>query len=191
MTEPQPIATLPPIEEVQGVVPRSPRTGEPRRPAVVLVAAVLLYLGAGALAVAYGVHWWLAAHPESYPTSARLIQWTAPEPGKWLSLTLEGVFAASLVVAAGACGVVGFQGWNGWRWVRWGGLVALGLAGGFATVLNDWAFIGVGLAVPAVVLLFLPPATRYFAQWEQVRAERPVLYRRPESIHYGRLPRFR
>ena len=134
---------------------------------------------------------WLAAHPESYSTSARLIQWVAPEPGKWVSLTLEGVFAASLVIAAGACGVVGFQAWNGWRWARWAGLAALVLAGGFATVLNDWAFVGVALAVPGVALLFLPDVTRYFAHWEQVRAERPEHYRRPAAIVYGRLPRFR
>ena len=191
MTEPPQIATLPPSEEVQGAVPLSPRTGEPRRPAAVLIAAVLLYVGSASMAVAYGAHWWLAAHPESYSTSARLIQWVAPEPGKWVSLTLEGVFAASLVIAAGACGVVGFQAWNGWRWARWAGLAALVLAGGFATVLNDWAFVGVALAVPGVALLFLPAVTRYFAHWEQVRAERPEHYRRPAAIVYGRLPRFR
>ena len=54
MTEPPQIATLPPIEEVQGAVPLSPRTGEPRRPAAVLIAAVLLYVGSASMAVAYG-----------------------------------------------------------------------------------------------------------------------------------------
>ncbi|MHA6512862.1 hypothetical protein [Tessaracoccus sp. Z1128] len=191
MTEPQQIATLPPIEELHGDVPRSPRTGEPRRPAVVLVAAVLQYVAVAGLAAAYGIHWWLAVHPASYPTSARLVEWVVPEPGRWVSLTLEGVLAALLVLAAGACGVVGFQAWNGWRWSRWGGLAALAPATGFAVALNDWAFIGLGLAVVAAGLLFLPPATRYFGHWEQVRSERPVAYRRPPTIVYGRLPRFR
>ncbi|MHA6508509.1 hypothetical protein [Tessaracoccus sp. Y1736] len=191
MTEPQPIATLPPIEELHGDVPRSPRTGEPTRPAVVLVSAILQYLAVAALAAAYGWHWWLAAHPDSYATSARLIEWVAPEPGKWLSLTLEGGFAAALVLATGACGVVGFHAWNGWRWTRWGGLAAVALAGGFAAILSDWAFIGLGLAVVGGALLFLPPSTRYFRHWEQVRAIRPEAYRRPSSIFYGRLPRFR
>ena len=39
--------------------------------------------------------------------------------------------------------------------------------------------------------LWLPPVSRYLADWDRVRAERPVPYRRPESIFYGRLPRFR
>lgn len=191
MTQPPPIATLPPIEESDGQALCSPSTGEPRRPAVVLVSAVLLYLAASALAAAYGWHWWLAAHPDSYPTSARLIEWLAPEPGKWLSLTLEGGFAAALVLAAGACGVVGFQAWNGWRWTRWGGVVAVALTGGFAVILGDWALIGLGLAVLGGALLFLPPTRRYFRLWDQVRAIRPEVYRRPSSVFYGRLPRFR
>lgn len=191
MTRPPPIATLPPIEESDGDAPCSPRTGEPRRPAVVLVSAVMLYLAVAALAAAYGWHWWLAAHPDSYAVSARLIEWVAPEPGKWLSLTLEGFFAAALVLAAGSCGVVGFQAWNGWRWTRWGGVVAVALTGGFAVILGDWALIGLGLAVLGGALLFLPPTGRYFRQWDQVRAVRPEVYRRPSSVFYGRLPRFR
>ena len=100
MTEPNEIATLPPLEELQPGVARSPRTGEPRRPAVLGVAAVVLYLAAAAVAVAYGIHWWEAAHPETYPASARLVDWVDPDPGKWLSLTLEGVLSAAAVIAA-------------------------------------------------------------------------------------------
>lgn len=191
MTEPKHIATLPPIEEVRGDIPRSPRTGEPRRPAVLLIAAVAAYLAAAAFAVTYGLHWWRAAHPDTYPTSARLVEWVAPEPGKWLSLTLEGVLAAALVLAAGSVAVAAFQAWNGWRWSRWAGLVALAFAGAFTAITTNWAFIGLGLAVVAMALLFLPPVTRYFREWEAVRAEQPTPYRRPARIYYGRLPRFR
>lgn len=191
MTEPKQIATLPPIEEIRQEVPRSPRTGEPPRPVLVAIAAVALYLAAAALAVVYGIRWWEAAHPETYPTSARLLEWVQPEPGRWLSLALEGVFASVLVLAAGACGVVGFQAWNGWRWSRWAGLVALGFVGGFVAIVDDWAFVGLGLAAIGVTLLFLPPVTRYFQRWAAVRAEQPAPYRRPSQIHYGRLPRFR
>ncbi len=118
MTEQNDIATLPPLEELQRGVARSPRTGEPPRPAVLGVAAVVLYLAAAGVAAAYGIHWWQAAHPETYPASARLIDWVDPAPGKWLSLTLEGVLAAAAVLAAGAPAVAGFQSWNGWRWGR-------------------------------------------------------------------------
>lgn len=150
MSEPKQIATLPPLEELQRAVPRSPRTGEPVRPALVGVAAVLLYLAVAAAAAVYGWHWWLAAHPESYPTSAWLVEWTGPKPGTWLSLTMESVLAAALAAAAGAAGVAGFQAWNGWKWSRWAGLVAVLLMGGFAAVTSWWGLIPAGLSVVGV-----------------------------------------
>lgn len=191
MSEQPEIATLPPIEELRDDVPLSPRTGEPRRPAAVVASALLQYLAAAALAVAYGLHWWAAAHPDTYPTSARLVEWVSPKPGTWQSLTAEGALAAALVLAAGACGVVGFHAWNGWRWTRWGGGVAVVLAGAFAVVLTDWAFIGAGLSLVGGALLLLRPVGVYVRRWEQVRAASPTPYRRPDHIVYGRLPRFR
>ncbi|MFT3888003.1 MAG: hypothetical protein QM713_07565 [Arachnia sp.] len=191
MTEPKDIATLPPLEELQPGVERSPRTGEPRRPVVVGIAAALTYLAAAAVAVAYGAHWWDAAHPETYPSSARLISWVKPDPGKWLSLTLEGVLAAAAVLAAGAPAVSAFQAWNGWRWSRWAGLIGIALTGGFLAITSTWALPALALAVVGAALLWLPPVARYLADWDRVRAERPVPYRRPDSIFYGRLPRFR
>lgn len=188
---PKVIATLPPIEELNDEVPLSPRTGQPRRPAVLLVAAVLSYLAASALALSYAIHWWDAVHPDTYPTSARLIEWVDPDPGKWLSLTLEVVLAAAAVVAAGATAVAGFQAWNGWRWARWAGPVAVALVGAFALVVNNWALVGVGLAAVSAALVFLPPVSRYLGQWDRVRSEQPERYRRPAWIFYGRLPRFR
>lgn len=188
---PKAIATLPPIEELHDEVPVSPRTGEPRRPWTVLLGAVAAYLGATALTFAYGWHWWRAVYPNSYAVSSRLVQWVDPDPGKWLSLTLEGVLAAALVVAAGAVGVAGFQAWNGWRWARWASLVAVVLAAGFALVLNALAWLGVGLALITAVTSNLPLTAHYFTLWDRVRAERPAPYRRPSWIFYGRLPRFR
>ena len=189
MTEPKQIATLPPIEEISGDVPRSPRTGEPKRPVTLAVAAVAAYLAAGAMTLAYAWHWYRAVYPATYPGSSRIVRWLEPDPGKWLSLTIEGGLALGLILAAGAVGVVGFQAWNGWGWSRGAGLAALALAGGYTAILNDWAFIGLGLAAVVAVLVFLP--TRYYRQWQQVRSERGEPYRRPESIFYGRLPRFR
>lgn len=191
MTEPHEIATLPPIEELDHDVPRSPRTGEPPRTAVVVASSILFHLAATVLTLAYALHWWAAVHPETYPASARLVEWVAPEPGKWLSLTLEGALAAALVLAAGSCGVVGFHAWNGWRWTRWGGGLGVLLAAAFAVVLGDLAFIGAALAGLGTVGLFLPPEERYFQQWRQVRATSTAPYRRPVRIVYGRLPRFR
>ena len=99
--------------------------------------------------------------------------------------------SAAAVIAAGVPAIAGFQSWNGWRWGRWAGLLAVALTGGFAALTHDWGFVAVGLAVVGSALLWLPPVSRYLADWDRVRAERPVPYRRPESIFYGRLPRFR
>ena len=184
------IATLPPIEVLAPATPTSPRTGEPPRPAALWVSSILLYLASACLAGAYGWHWWQAAHTDTYDTSARLIGWLEPEPGKWLSLLLEGIFALVLVLAAGACSVIGYQSWMGRRWTRWASFAALATTVGFAAILNNLAVIGLGLAAAGAALLWLPSLTTYYSRWEQLRAARPDGYRRPESIHYGRLARF-
>lgn len=191
MTGPKQIQTLPPIEELLKSTPLSPRTGEPPRPATVLISAVAAYLAVAVVVGIYALHWWQAAHPGTYLTSARLIGWVAPDPGKWLSLTLEGALAAAALLAAGCVGVAGFQAWNGWRWSRWAGLVGLLLMGGWAAITSDWAYIGLGLALVVAVLAWLPPTGTYFKRWDEVRAAGPPAYRRPERIHYGRLPRYR
>lgn len=191
MTDDKQIATLPPLEELHDEAPLSPRTGEPHRPAVLLVAAVVCQVAAAATVVAYAQHWWLAVHPGTYPTSARLIEWVSPDPGKWLSLTLEAGLVAALVLAGGAIGVAGFQAWNGWRWSRWAGLVAALLSCGFLAVTSNWAIPALSLSIVGAGLLFVPPVTRYFKAQELHRSIEPEHYRRPASIHYGRLPRFR
>lgn len=185
------IATLPPLEELRDDVPLSPRTGEPRRPAAVMVAAVLGYTTVAAVAASYGWHWYRAAYSETYPISAHLIQWVQPDPGKWLSLTFEFVFAGLAGLAAGAAGVVGYHAWAGRRWTRWGAVVALALAGLQTALVNWWGVAAVGLVLVLGALLFLPPVNRYFAEWERVRARTSEGYRRPATVFYGRLPRFR
>ncbi len=189
--EPEPIATLPPLPVLNNELPTSPRTGEPPRPALVTVALVSLLLAATGVAVTYGIHWWAAANPGNYASSARLIEWVEPEPGKWLALTLEGVLAIVAALAAGACGVAGVQAWHGHRWSRWAGIVALLLAGG-VTAIFDWTgLVTVGLALAGTVLLFTPPVTRFFGAFASFRAVGHAPYRRPERIVYGRLPRYR
>lgn len=190
-TEPKEIATLPPIEELRDDVPLSPRTGEPRRPAVLVVASIVLYVAVAAVAWSYGWHWWRAAHPESYLASAHLTGWVEPEPGKWFSLFLEFVYAGLAGLAGGAAGVVGFQAWNGRGWARVGALVAAGLAGLVALLINLYGLIALGLVLVGGALLFLPPVSGYFEQWRRVRSHEPERYSRPGTIYYGRLPRFR
>lgn len=188
---PKEIATLPPLPVLRQDVPLSKRTGEPPRPWSVLVGLVLFCLAAAAVAAVYARHWWLAVYPDTYPSSARLIQWVAPDPGKWLSLTLEGVLALFLVLVAGACAVAGYQAWIGWSWARVISVVALVLTGGAVLLFDLWALVGVVLALLGTVCVFLPETTRYFRYFAAHRARLEETYRTPERIFYGRLPRFR
>ncbi|MCC2594256.1 hypothetical protein LKO27_12650 [Tessaracoccus sp. OS52] len=190
-TRPKEIATLPPLPQLTDEAPPSPRTGEPRRPALVLVAMIAFLLATAATAVTYGIHWWLAAHPESYASSARLVEWVEPQPGKWLSLTLEGALAIVAALVGGFTGAVGFQAWNGWRWSRWAGLVAIALNGAVVALFSWWGLVALGLAVVGALLLLLPPVTEFFRRFEVHRGKRPPAYRRPEKVFYGRLPRYR
>ena len=184
------IETLPPLAHLGVEVPLSPRTGEPRRPAMITVAAVLCYVAIAAIAFSYGWHWYRAAFTTTYPVSAHLTQWVEPEPGKWVSLFLEFVYAGLAGLAGGAAGVVGFHAWKGRRWTKIGGFVAIGIIGITALLMNKFALIALGIVAVASALLWLPPVRRYFSQWAALDAEAPVRYRRPTQIHYGRLPRF-
>ncbi|WP_296138526.1 hypothetical protein [uncultured Tessaracoccus sp.] len=185
------IATLPPVEELRDDVPLSPRTGEPRRPGVLVVVGVLSYVAIAAIAFAYGWHWYRAAHRETYAISSHLVQWLEPEPGKLLSLVLEFVHACLAGLAGAAAGVVGFQAWNGHRWARAAAPVALTLTGLVAAGTNLHALTALALQLVATVLLFLPPVSRYLDEWERVRTHQPTHHRRPATVFYGRLPRFR
>lgn len=188
---PKQIQTYPPLPVLNNELPTSPRTGEPRRPVLAVLALVVFSLAAAGVAVTYGVHWWAAVHPESYPGSARLIQWVDPEPGKWLALTLEGVLAFVAALVAGACGIAGVQAWYGHRWTRWAGLLAVALTGALVALFDSTGFIPLGLAVLGAAILFLPPMSRFFRDFAIFRNVGTNPYRRPERIFYGRLPRFR
>ena len=188
---PKEIATLPPLAELNLETPLSPRTGEPRRPAVLWIASALLYLSVVAVAFSYGWHWYRAAYPEHYAISAHLTQWVEPDPGKWFSLTLEFVYTGLALLAAGAAGVTGFQAWNGRRWSRIAGLVAIALAGVQTLLVNQYGYIALGIVAVGVGLLFLPPVSRYLQEWDELRSLGAPRYRRPETVYYGRLPRYR
>ena len=185
------IATLPPLPVLRQEVPLSKRTGEPPRPWSTLVALVLFCLAAAAIAVVYGRHWWLAVHPSSYPASANLVQWVSPDPGKWLSLTLEGVLALVAVLVAGACAVAGYQAWIGWSWSRPIAITALALTVVAVLLFDLWALPGAALALLGTVFVFWPDTTRYLRYCKAHRASSQETYQTPGNIFYGRLPRFR
>lgn len=185
------IATLPPLPILRQHEAVSERTGVPVRPALILVAHILLQVAVAGVVVSYGWHWYRAVFPETYPGSAHLIQWVAPQPGMWLSLTLEGALAALAALVGGACGIAGFQAWNGWKWSRWAGVAAVVLTGVLVALMN---WVGLAALIPAVagtVLLFLPASSEFFNRFARHRTKAPERYRRPDHVFYGRLPRFR
>lgn len=188
---PKEILTLPPLPHLRQDVPLSPRTGMPKRPWPILAALIVFQLAVAGVIVSYGWHWYRAVFPETYPTSAHLIQWVKPAPGKWLSLTLEGVIAAITALVGGICGVAGFQAWNGWRLSRWLGVGALLLTVAMTITVNWVALAAIIPASIGAVVLWLPPASRCFSQFQQHRGSTREPYRRPDHIFYGRLPRFR
>lgn len=185
------IATLPPLPQLRGGTALSKRTGEPPRPWSVAAGLVIFCLAAGSIGLLYAAHWWLAVHPDSYASSAQLIEWLKPEPGKWLALTLEGVLAIVTTLTAGALAVAGFQAWNGWGWARIAAVVALALAVGATAVFDLRGLVTVGLAALGTLLVLLPSSQRYYRDFKTHRAVRLTGYRRPAHIFYGRLPRFR
>ena len=60
-----------------------------------------------------------------------------------------------------------------------------------AALYDRVALIGLGLATLGAALLWLPGTSTYFARWDELRSLKAGSYRRPDSIYYGRLPRFR
>ncbi len=192
MTTPTPeIATLPPLPALRGDRPVSSRTGEPPRPWPIVTGLVLSMVAAAVIVGVYSHHWWLAAHPDTYLSSAQVISWLDPDPGKWLSLTIETGLACFALVAAGACGVSGFQAWNGWSWSRFAGPVAALLSAVAAMLFSWWAWPAIVLMALVSISSWLPSSRSYFDHWQRLRAARPQPYRRPERIFYGRLPRYR
>lgn len=187
---PKEILTFPPLPKVVNEVEISPNTGQPRRHILVVLAVLAGYFAAAATAVMYGLHWWQAVHMETYPNSANLLQWVKPDPGKWLSLTLEAVLAAVAALMAAAPAVIGFNAWNGHRWSRVGSVIALALTVGGAVLFSNWGWIAVGFTAVLTILVWLPGVKNYFHQWELFRAgppKRPVDH---GKIQYGPLPRY-
>lgn len=184
------IATYPPIEISDESTPVSPRTGEPRRTWPITLATTVSYLGIAALAWVYGWHWFRAAYPENYPMSAHLTSWIEPQPGAWLSLTLECCYAALVAFSGAVIGLTGYHAWLGSPRVRRVGFAAL-VGPILVTVFINWyGLIPLGLAGLSLGAIWLPSAGRFFAQWQQIRQAKVETYRRPDQVFYGRLPRY-
>jgi hypothetical protein len=145
----------------QDSYPTSSRTGEPKRPALVMVAIVACWLSVATTIVAFGQWWWQAAHIPTFHASARLLTWTQPDPVSALAITLVLVIAAIAVLMVAAAGLVGYNAWTGQRWVRVAALICLAVTG-LSFLLTWWFTAAMAPLAIGAALLWLPPARRFF-----------------------------
>jgi len=108
----KPLTALPPIEKLQPTLRLDPGTGEPSRAWVVRLVFWLLLLAALAEAGTLGLTWWRAIHMDTFPTSARLLFWTHPNPGSVPSILLA---VATMVIGVVPVAAPWWRAiWPGW-----------------------------------------------------------------------------
>lgn len=164
------------------------RTGEPRRPVVVWVAAGLFYVGI-AFAVA-GLLWAFWRSVREFPDAAWLNGVVPTEPGALVRvLMVTGLFVGVLLIGV-ASSIAGHYAWRGFGWARWAGVVAAGVSL-LALMINWVAGIAIPLVLVGAVLLWTPPVRRWFAQWHLRRHPVAAPVEVPGDVFYGPLPRYR
>lgn len=186
------IATLPPIKPVvAGGYPVSVRTGEPRRPGLLVAAVALLLLGSVVSAAGLLLVLWDAATVVHYHEAARLLTWTRPDPVSKLTTVLVLTIGLVGVLTVGAPAAAAYNAWNGDRRTRWLGLAAVGLSL-LSVLLNTTALLALAPVVAGAVLLWLPPVSAYVTAWSTLRQDGPApVPQWATNVVYGPLPRYR
>lgn len=165
-----------------------PRTGEPRRPALVWVSAGLF--DAGVVTVTVGLLWSFWHSVRTFEAAAWLNRVVETEPGDLLRVAMvTGLFAIAMVVGAASL-IAGYYAWLGYRWTRWAGLVAAALSP-LALMMNPIAAWGIAPIAVAAALLWLPPVRTFFDRWHLRRHPAPATPMVATDVAYGPLPRYR
>lgn len=171
------------------------RTGAPRRPWSVRVAAALLYVGVGVVIAGLLWTWWLSV--TAWLDASGTHRWVAERAGEQTRSTMAwiragvavGEFVVAVLVGAAAL-IAGYYGWHGYRWTRWAGLIAVPVAAA-ALLLHPVAWAGVPLVALGAAALWLPPTRRFFRRWHAVRHPEPHYPALGDEVAYGPLPRYR
>ncbi len=174
-------------EALAPTIPLNPATGEPRRPWVVWAASGLVYAGLAGLTAGLLWIYWRSVH--FFEDAARLHGFWPTEPGSWWRVLMVTGLTLGAVLIGWVAGVTAYYSFHGYRWTRWSGLVALALAGA-AWLGNDitlWSMVPVAVGV---LLLWLPPVTRFFGHWQAVRHPAPAVPQIRDEVFYGPLPRY-
>lgn len=164
----------------------NPRTGEPRRPGIIMFATVISLVAVATLIAALLWTYWNAV--ESYGTAAWLFaQFT--EPSTLAQVGLVTAVTATTLIAAAAASITGFYAWWGYSWTKISGIVAAATSL-LALLLNPVGWAAIPLAWASAVLLWLPGATTFFAAWQRHRHPDPDFHPPLEAVQYGPLPKY-
>ena len=170
------------------VAPVNPRTGEPRRPGVVWVAAGAEAAAVGCFGVSLGMVYWTAV--DRFGEASWLMANVPAETASLTQVLLAVAVTAAALIGSIAAVITGFYAWSGYRWTRVASLIAW-LASGLALLLNVVAWPAIALTALAAVLLWLPPAKAFFAAWRRRRHPEQAFTASVAGVYYGPLPRYR
>lgn len=179
------LATPPPSAEE---LIDDPRTGEPRRPAVITVATASCWTAVAVVGASLLWVYWDAIF--RFPEASWLMGQFETGPG-----SLERVLLAVAVTVIGlligvANAIVGYYAWTGYRWTRIAGLISAALTLG-ALTLNLLAWFAVPLALLGAGLLWLPRSRAFFDAWQTRRHPAPAFAPPVTDVAYGPLPKYR
>ncbi|MBK8463847.1 MAG: hypothetical protein IPL36_12750 [Nigerium sp.] len=166
-----------------------PRTGEPRRPAAVWAASVLLHAGVGLVMAGLLQAFWLSI--ATFEQAAWLNGVVPTEPGALLRVLMATALFAIAMLIAVASVVAGHYAWHGYGWTPRAGLIAVGVSL-MALMINPLASWGIAPIAAGAGLLWLPASGVFFARWHTRRHPVPApASGGPADVYYGPLPRYR
>ena len=185
---PDAIATVAPPPPLVVGVPINPRTGEPRRPVVIVVATVLCWLTVAITAASVlWVYWDAISH---FAQASWLMSQFVTEPGSLGRVLLAVAVTVVAIIIGTANAIVGYYAFTGYRWTRIAGLISAVLTCG-TVVLNQLGWYAIPAAVLGAVLLWLPPAKKFFIAWTARRHPQELFAPPTVDVVYGPLPRYR
>lgn len=186
--EPPPIATVDAPPPLVVGVPIDPRTGEPRRPVVIVLATVLCWLAVAITAASVLWVYWDAV--SRFAEASWLMGQFVTEKGSLERVLLAVAVTVVAIVIGTANAIVGYYALIGYRWTRIAGVISAVLTFG-ALVLNQLAWYAIPAGVIGAALLWLPPAGKFFVAWTARRHPQQVFAPPTVDVVYGPLPRYR